>query len=89
MMSVAQAPVYVLTDSRSESGPRLVIRRKDRQRRELFDENARLAVENARLAQENARLAEENSALREAADLWIRLYEKQLERANDAVQPEP
>ena len=34
-----------------------------------------------------ARLAEENHALREAATMWIGLYEKQLKRANDATPP--
>jgi hypothetical protein len=40
---------------------------------------------NRRLAAENARLKEENDTLREAAGMWIRLYERQLERANRAT----
>lgn len=61
----------------SESGLRRHLVMRDG-RRELLEANRRLAVE-------NARLAEENAALREAADLWIRLYEAQLERANKAT----
>ena len=78
-MPGAQAPVYVRHASGSDA--RIVLLRGDHRQRELLEENVRLAVE-------NARLAEENSALREAADLWIRLYEAQLERANNALQQE-
>jgi len=46
--------------------------------REILDENLHLAAE-------NVRLSEENRALREAAGLWIRLYEKQLERINQSM----
>lgn len=49
-----------------------------RERQTLQDDNRRLAAE-------NERLIEENAALREAAAIWIRLYEKQLERANEAT----
>jgi hypothetical protein len=56
-----------------------------------FDERDRLRVERNRLndeqfqlAAENNRLLEENAALRDAAAIWIRLYERQLERANRA-----
>jgi hypothetical protein len=51
-------------------------------RREL----AALDGDNARLASEVRRLQEENQDLRDAANLWIRLYERQLARANEAVQ---
>jgi uncharacterized membrane-anchored protein len=54
--------------------------RERQERQDLLDDNLRLAAE-------NNRLAEENLALREAAAIWIRLYEKQLERANDARRP--
>jgi hypothetical protein len=80
-MPGVQAPVYVRHGgSGSKAG--FVLLRRDHRHSELLEENARLAVE-------NARLAEENSALREAADLWIRLYEAQLERANKAARQEP
>ena len=79
-MPGGQAPVYVRHDARG-SDAHLVLLRGDHRQRALLEENARLAVE-------NARLAEENSTLREAADLWIRLYEAQLERANRALQSE-
>ena len=51
---------------------------RERQRREALEDNRRLA-------EENARLVEENYALREAAAMWIRLYERQLERANERL----
>jgi hypothetical protein len=47
--------------------------------------NLELLEDNHRLKAENARLSEENDALRVAAAMWIRLYEKQLERANQAT----
>jgi len=45
-----------------------------------------LARENLRLKAESARLADENQTLREAAAIWIRLYESQLARANRALE---
>jgi hypothetical protein len=44
------------------------------------------ARENLRLTAENARLADENQALRDAAAIWIHLYESQLARANRAIE---
>jgi len=49
-------------------------------------ELARLDGDNARQAAEIRRLREENQDLKKAAELWIRLYERQLARANDAVK---
>jgi hypothetical protein len=46
--------------------------------REILDENLYLSAE-------NVRLSEENHALREAAGLWIGLYERQLERVNQSM----
>jgi hypothetical protein len=43
-----------------------------------------LAEENVRLKMELARLTEENDALRFSAEVWIRVYERQLTRANQA-----
>jgi hypothetical protein len=78
MMPMAGVPV----DAAFEAGPvpkiRITLTGRQRPRHELLDDNRRLAAE-------NARLAEENHALREAAALWIGLYEKQLERANRAI----
>jgi hypothetical protein len=37
--------------------------------------------ENARLRRELERLQQENDDLRKSADIWIRLYERQLARA--------
>jgi hypothetical protein len=56
------------------------------ERTKLRDERDRLADDNLRLSSEVRRLADENCALREAARIWIRLYEKQLERANRSAQ---
>lgn len=80
-MPGAQAPVFVRHVARSRQGARLILHGTDPQR-----EVRMLIEENRRLQKENARLAEENAALREAADLWIRLYETQLERANAALK---
>jgi hypothetical protein len=52
----------------------------------LQTERELLSEENVRLAREIARLTQENQALRESAEIWIRMYENQLERANDAVR---
>ena len=78
MIPMVQAPADVPYDSASESAMGLAITGRERPRRELLEDNRRLAAE-------NLRLSEENHALREAATLWIRLYEKQLERANQAI----
>jgi hypothetical protein len=56
----------------------LAITERERQCREALEDNRRLAAE-------NARLVDENYTLREAAAMWIRLYERQLERANEAT----
>jgi hypothetical protein len=78
MIPMVHAPVDVSFDSVSDSAMGLAISARERPRRELLDDNRWLAAE-------NARLLEENDALREAAAMWIRLYEKQLERANHAI----
>jgi len=68
--------------NRLEQVTGLPLGEQERLRREL----AHLDADNARLATEVRRLQEENQDLREAADIWIRLYERQLTRANEAVQ---
>ena len=78
MMPMAEVPVDAAFETCPEPKIRLTLTGRVRPRHELVDDNRRLAAE-------NARLAEENHALREAATLWIRLYEKQLERANRAT----
>ncbi len=78
MVPMVQAPNDMSFESRSESAMSVRVTGRERPRREILDDNRRLAAE-------NARLSEENHALREAASLWIRLYEKQLERANRAT----
>jgi hypothetical protein len=77
-MPLVHAPLSFACESGPETGPKGAAGDKDRQRRDLLETNRRLL-------DENARLADENRALREAAALWIGLYERQLERANAAV----
>ena len=43
-----------------------------------------LAEDHARLAREVARLTELNNELSESAEIWIRMYENALARANAA-----
>ena len=69
-------------NSRLEQALGLPIGEHEHLRREL----ARLDGDNARQAAEIGRLREENQDLKKAAELWIRLYERQLARANDAVK---
>jgi hypothetical protein len=79
--STAGTRILPTLKARFESAIELLIADSDRLRREhdlLGDENRRLTVE-------VARLAEQNQALREAASIWIRMYESQLARANQAV----
>ena len=63
------------------------------------DDQARILTltrENARLAEENHRLLQQYQDLSASTDIWIRLYEAALERANGGpgldslpVQPSP
>jgi ATP-dependent protease HslVU (ClpYQ) ATPase subunit len=45
----------------------------------------RLARENVRLTDENERLQQQYDALAASAEVWIRLYEAALDRANEAT----
>jgi hypothetical protein len=76
----------VRTESEDTRAPRSPLERAVRlafgDRERLRDERNQFAEENQRLASELKRLIDENEALREAARIWIRLYEKQLDRAN-------
>jgi len=80
-----QAPVDVRVDmgsalalkTRIEQAVSVAIEERTRARRE----RAELRGDNSRLMSENERLAEENELLRQAAELWISLYERQLQRA--------
>ncbi len=82
MIHVSPATIDIRTDSRFEPPMGLAANDRERQRREALEDNRRLA-------EENARLVEENYALREAAAMWIRLYERQLERANSVAPSRP
>jgi hypothetical protein len=78
-------PLLTPTDVRGSTRlphPNSERERERQERQDLLDENRRLAAE-------IDRLSEENLALREAAAIWIRLYEKQLQRANEAQRPTP
>jgi hypothetical protein len=93
MMPLHQSPVDVRVVStprqrakglshRLEQGAGLSLADRERVRRELL----KLDAENARLAEEIKRLRDENQDLRDSAAIWIRLYERQLGRANEAVR---
>jgi hypothetical protein len=83
-----QAPVDVRVDmgsalalkTRIEQAVSVAIEERSRWRQERTE----LRGTNRRLAADNARLADENEQLRQAAELWISLYERQLERARRA-----
>jgi len=56
--------------------------------RARVDEQSRILTltrENARLAEENSRLRQQFQDLSASTDIWIRLYEAALERANGVV----
>jgi hypothetical protein len=57
-----------------------------REREHLRRECEDIRAENARLADELERSRDENLALRESAEIWIRMYENQLARANRASE---
>jgi hypothetical protein len=78
MMPVIHARADVSHDSNPDPATSIAVAGRPRQGSEILEENRHLAAE-------NLRLSEENRALREAAGLWIRLYEKQLERANQGM----
>ena len=63
--------------------------RRDANARARQDDQARILTltrENARLAEENHRLHQQFQDLAASTDIWIRLYEAALERANGVVQ---
>ena len=63
--------------TRIEQAVSVAIEERTRARRE----RAELRGDNSRLTSENESLTEECRLLREAAELWISLYERQLQRA--------
>jgi hypothetical protein len=68
-------------NARLEQALQLAFAESDRLRRE----RDLLADENTRLTQALEQLVQENEALRESAEIWIRMYECQLDRANKAT----
>jgi hypothetical protein len=57
--------------------------------RARLDDQARILTltrENARLAEENSKLRQQFQDLSASTDIWIRLYEAALERANGVPQ---
>jgi hypothetical protein len=81
MLPLSPSPFDVRLVSRVEQPKPFAVER-ERLRRERQD----LLEHNRQLSDENERLVEENRALREAAAMWIRLYERQLARANQAAR---
>ncbi len=71
MMPMVQEPVDAAYETGPEPKMSITIAGRERPRREVLDDNRRLAAENARLAEENHALREAatlvDSALREAA----------------------
>jgi hypothetical protein len=74
--------LYSSITTRLEQALGLTLAESDR----VHAERERLREETVRLARELNRLAQENDALRESAEIWIRMYENQLARANEAVR---
>jgi hypothetical protein len=60
---------------------RAAVGENERLRREL----ERISIENRNLARELARLKDAHEDLSESALIWIRMYERQLDRANRAL----
>ena len=87
-MPLSQLPVdfriHLSMKSRLERAIALALEERDRLRRE----REWLGEENRRLMAEVSRLAQENEALRGSAEIWIRMYERQLARANRAERQE-
>jgi LPS sulfotransferase NodH len=85
-MRVTQSAVDIrLTSSRTarlEQAVGLALAERARLLRECED----FGAENARLGTDLERLRQENEALRESAEIWIRMYESQLARANRASE---
>jgi hypothetical protein len=86
-MPLSQLPVdyriHLSMKSRLERAIALALEERDRLRRE----REWIREENRRLTMEVARLAQENEALRGSAEIWIRMYEQTLARANRAERP--
>ena len=60
--------------------------------RARVDDQARILTltrENARLAEENHRLVQQYQDLAASTEIWIRLYEAALDRANGVVHARP
>jgi hypothetical protein len=68
--------------ARLEQAVGLALAERARLRRECED----VGAETARLGTEIERLRQENAALRASAEIWIRMYESQLARANRASE---
>jgi hypothetical protein len=70
--------LHLAMKSRLERTIAMVLEGRDRLRRERES----LGEENRKLSEEVARLAQENEDLRISAEIWIRMYEHALARAN-------
>lgn len=86
-MSVLRSPLDI--DSTIRPRPRVehAVGLAFGERDQLRQQAGALARQVARLTEELSRVRQENQDLRQAADIWIRLYERQLTRANEAASP--
>jgi len=83
-MAVTHAPAELIVSSIGNGIDRTVrwtVARRDA----AASDRDLLAGENARLRREIDRLQQENDDLRASAEIWIRMYERQLTRANFAT----
>jgi hypothetical protein len=77
-----KSALYPSIQARLEQAVAVAFLETDRLNRECED----LSAKNGRLTTEVERLREENQALRASAEIWIRMYENQLSRANRAAE---
>ena len=88
MMPVLHSPLDIETTPRPGVRPRheVAVGLAFAERDHLRERATSLSKEVGRLTDEIERLRQENHDLREAAAIWIRMYEKQLSRANQATR---
>jgi hypothetical protein len=85
-MPITQSPMDIRIASSARNGLDQAVGLAFGERDSLRRDRERLSAENARLSHEIERLRQENQDLRAAAEIWIRLYENQLSRANRTAE---